>query len=656
LKAHNFLNNLKLSISKKIFLGFGLPVLLMLLVLVLLFTSSEQQLTTAKWVEHTHEVISKGHELTKLLVDMETGERGFLITGNPIFLAPFDDALKVWPAKLTAIKLLVSDNIAQVERISEISKLQQLWLVQAAQKEITARKKVKADNLVSMAEVIQLIEAQTGKDIIDRIRAIKTQFIMVEENLMTKRKLIASNAVKQTKLVVLVGGISSVLLALFISFYISSNIVRNLGKLVTTTEKVSSGEFEHVIEIESHDEFSVLAKSFNSMTLSLKESTEKMESAVKVKTDFLANMSHEIRTPMNGILGMLTLLEDTNLSKQQLEYIESIRSCGDGLLVVINDILDISKLESGKLLLEKQTFDLNKLINESCFLLDNMASQKGLTLSISTDKQLPSYLVGDRLRIRQILLNLLSNAIKFTDKGVVEIILNIDSIKEDECSINIDIIDQGIGISTQDIDKLFKPFSQVDSSTTRIYGGTGLGLIICAQLIRQMAGTITVQSKEGQGSTFSLKLALPIDKAGRAVELNHGAVETPSTTVLASEIPLTILIAEDNNINQIIARKLFSKLGYEVDIAVNGIKAVEAVKNKHFDMIFMDMQMPEMDGVTATKEILLEPMNEHLIIVAMTANVLDQDRNKCFEAGMVGFVGKPINLGDIAKEIKRLKG
>ncbi len=654
--VYKLLNRLDFSIRTKIILGFTIPLLLTSVVLVLLLLSTQRQLSTAKWVEHTHEVIAKGHELINLLVDMETGERGFLITGNEMFLEPFDKALKVWSTKLADIKTLVSDNPAQVERISKISALQQQWLVQAAQKEIAARKEVNNEGLSSMVTVIRLIEAQTGKNIIDQIRVIKAKFIQVEQNLMTERKLAAVKAVNNTELVVLVGGISAVLFAVFISLYISTHIIKNLQKLVKTTDKISTGNFEELVEVDSRDEFLLLAQSFNAMNLSLKESTEKMESAVKIKADFLANMSHEIRTPMNGILGMLTLLEDTNPSKQQLEYIESIRSCGDGLLVVINDILDISKLESGKFLLDPNSFDLRLLINETCFLLDNVASQKGLTTSIFIDRDLPKYLIGDRLRIRQVLLNLLSNAIKFTNQGEIELKLSIDSISTDKCSVNIDIIDQGIGISPQDLDKLFKPFSQVDTSTSRVYGGTGLGLLICAQLIKQMGGSIKVTSREGQGSTFSVKMVLAIDKQGDCVEANDSSVANTHEVDLANEIPLSILVAEDNNINQIIARKLFSKLGYKVDMAVNGLKAVEAVKNKKYDIVFMDMQMPEMDGVMATKEILNKESNMGLDIVAMTANVLEQDKNKCFDAGMVGFIGKPINLDDIVKEVRRLKG
>jgi signal transduction histidine kinase len=652
LKAYNFLNRLNLSIRQKIITAFAIPLLMMMLVSTLLYMANEKQLETAKWVEHTQRVISKGHELLKLLIDMETGERGYLITGNEQFLEPFNTAAQVWTTKLEDLKQLVSDNPEQVERLTKIDYLQKKWLVQAANKEIKARSKVNNSNLVTMNVVIELVEAQTGKAIIDQVRQIKADFITVEENLILQRQEAANKAIEINKLTVVVGFTSTLVLAIFLSLYITTHIVKNLNKLVTTTKRIAEGDFESKVLIHTRDEFNLLGESFNSMSTSLKRSIVKMESAVKVKTDFLANMSHEIRTPMNGILGMLTLLEDTNLSKQQIEYISSIRSCGDGLLVVINDILDISKLEAGKLDLELQAFDLRLMINETCFLLDSMASQKGISISINIDSNLPQYLVGDKLRIRQVLLNLLSNAIKFTNKGAVQLNITLSSIAENNCNIAVEVIDQGIGISVQDLDKLFKPFSQVDTSTTRLYGGTGLGLIICAQLVKQMGGSISVKSKEGHGSTFSLALSLAVAKE---VE-NQNKNRSINITELGSQIPLTILVAEDNNINQIIARKLFSKLGYNVDVVADGLLAVEAVKNKDYDMIFMDMHMPNMDGVSATKKILKAPSNEGIIVVAMTANVMEQDKDKCFEAGMLGFVGKPINIEHMVNEILRLKG
>ncbi len=646
------LNHLNLSIRQKILFAFAIPLVLMTFVATLLYVSTQRQLETAKWVDHTQQVISQGNNLLRLLVDMETGERGYLITGNELFLQPFEQANQVWEKEISSLKLLVSDNPSQVARITKIDRLQKQWLVDAAQKEISARREVSKSDLNTMNTVIALIEAQTGKNIIDQIRQLKSQFIQIENTLMLERKLSAEKAINIAKLVVVIGIISTLLLAVFLSVYIYSYIVRSLNQLMNITTNISAGDFDTEVIIDSTDEFYQLGQSFNSMAVSLKSSIETMESAIKVKAEFLANMSHEIRTPMNGILGMLTLLEDTTLNKQQLDYIESIRSCGDGLLVVINDILDISKLEAGKLELEKKAFDLRLMINETCYLLDSMASQKGISISISIDEQLPKYLVGDRLRIRQVLLNLLSNAIKFTNKGAVELNLILNSLSENDCSFTIEVIDQGIGISADDLDKLFKPFSQVDTSTTRLYGGTGLGLIICSQLIKQMQGSIAVKSKEGQGSTFTLTLNLAV-----AAELeNHLQNKNiKNITELANQFPLTILVAEDNNINQVIARKLFSKLGYKVDIAVNGLLAVTAVKNIAYDMIFMDMQMPEMDGVTATKEILKLPGYENIPIVAMTANVMEQDKNKCIEAGMVGFVGKPININHIINEIIRLK-
>lgn len=639
------------SIRAQIILGLFVPLCLVLVISVLLFNSNERQLETNRWVDHTHSVISRGHELTKLLVDMESGVRGFLLTGQSTFLEPYDMGSYSWPIKLQELKELVSDNPEQVIRLEAIDVLMQQWQAESSEAAITDR--LKLNNLSD--DIVKSVSSKKGKKITDKIRAIKSEFIQVEEKLMTERQADEKLAIESTKSIFITGGVAAVLLALIITYLTATRIVRNLRELVEKSDKIATGDFDAIVEVNSKDEFYVLAKSFNSMTSSLKDSTKKLEHAVKVKTDFLANMSHEIRTPMNGILGMLTFLEDTHLSKQQLEYTQNIRSCGDGLLVVINDILDVSKLESGKLTLESKPFDLMVLINESTCVLDGVASNKGLSITLDIDDKLPAFLLGDRMRLKQVLINLLSNAVKFTNKGLVEIILSVESLSEVDCKFTIEIVDQGIGISANDLDKLFKPFSQVDNSATRQYEGTGLGLNICAQLIKQMQGTISVESEEGKGSTFILRLNLPIAKeAPEPIQPMTLTNQEKHETVLADEIPLKILVAEDNKINQLVAKKLFTKLGYKIDVAANGVEATIAVKNNDYDVIFMDMQMPEMDGITATNEILQEPSTSDIKIIAMTANVLAQDKQRCFDAGMVGFIGKPINIMDIIKEIKRL--
>lgn len=611
---------------------------------ICVYTSLEKQQKTSDLVEHTHKVISSGQALLTLLANMEAGKRSYLIIGNKELLQSFYQTTIKWDAKLESLKNLVSDNPAQKVLLLDIEELQIKWQQETVEKEFATRQQTNKSEQEIMAEVVRLVEQETGKKITDAIRRIQQKFILVEQNLMTIRKAENFKAAQQTKILILAGTLAALAIAGAAIFIIFTSIGRNLKQLIKGTERVSEGDFSQPIKVDSRDEFQRLADAFNMMSYSLKKSIEELETALKVKSNFLANMSHEIRTPMNGILGMLSFLESSKLSRNQREYIDSIRSCGNGLLVVINDILDISKLEAGKLAIETKPFNIRKAVNEVCFLLDNDISRKGLSLRLRVDTRLAQYYLGDEIRIKQILLNLLNNAIKFTEAG--EILVSISQYGDE---VRFTVKDQGIGISDADQAKLFKPFSQVDASITRKYGGTGLGLIICAQLIKQMKGNIKVESELGEGSKFVFKLPLTITNDVPASEII--ADSQTDTKDFAVKYPLSILVVEDNNINQVIAKKMFSQLGYLVAVAADGEKAVQATQNKKFDVIYMDMQMPVMDGVTATKIILEEQVTQPPHIVAMTANVLQEDRDRCTVAGMKDFVGKPIAIDEIKRTI-----
>jgi signal transduction histidine kinase/ActR/RegA family two-component response regulator len=372
--------------------------------------------------------------------------------------------------------------------------------------------------------------------------------------------------------------------------------------------------------------------------------------AVREKTDFLAVMSHEMRTPLNGIIGMTSILLSRALGEQERDCVEIIRSCGESLLAVIDDVLNLSKIEAGRLELEEVDFRPADVIGDSIQIVRGMANGKALSFTTSLDARAPASVRGDMARLRQILLNLLGNAVKFTPQGTIDVSLELKTRTHSAYELLFSVSDEGIGMTDTQLARIFRPFSQAEASTTRRFGGTGLGLAICKQLVEKMGGSIEVQSAPGKGSCFSFTVTMQPAKGDPVLSSLSATSETPSIP----QPGYRLLLVDDNAVNRKVGSLMLKKLGHTVDLAENGCAALDAAAKTRYHLILMDCIMPEMDGFEATRRLRQTVGYTATIpVIAMTASAFEEDRDACFAAGMSGFLTKPVREAELRRTLEQ---
>lgn len=503
---------------------------------------------------------------------------------------------------------------------------------------------------------------------------------------LTEIKAQFYNKLKVVGLIVVFGFFIAFFVAAFLQKYISKPIVDLAGLMGDVIQKMS---YRVRSKYNGTDEIGKLSKAFNNMlekiekheqalseansqleirveerTTELKHKNEKLfeanalaEQSTKAKEQFLATMSHEIRTPLNAILGFQKLLKDTALDEEQKDYVESIDFAGKNLLVIINDVLDLSKIEAGKFDFNLDALNVKQALSSVKELIEFNAKEKNIELVLNHDEEIPETVIGDAARFNQILLNLVGNAVKFTEKGTVTISSKLISNKADLVLCEFTIKDTGIGIPKDKLGLIFERFIQATPDTTRKYGGTGLGLTIVKQLLNLQGGKISVESEEGKGSAFTFYL--PFTKAtGQAKR--SGNTEKRKTDAASGKptpgIKINILVAEDTPLNQKLLKKIVQKWGYDMDVASNGREAITLLEKKDYDIILMDIQMPEMDGYTASKLIrgLQNERKKNIPIIALTAHASNQEAQKCLGLGMNAYISKPFDSNVLLNTIFQL--
>jgi len=682
-----------IKIRSKFFMGILIPLIASVIIGGVSVWGIYSVVKTEEWVVHTNEVLTSVSVVQKSAVDMETGMRGFLLSGKEQFLEPYNTGSKLAFSGIAKLQEKIKDNPQQVKLLDDA------WVVLNDWRDVVAIPNIflrRNSGELSLKDLSSKIGEDEGKEFFDKFRGIIDKFIAEETRLLEIRR--AENDTSINFIYWLIGTVTfaAFVIGLIFAWIVGNLIARPLNKTTDALRLLAKGDMTaKVNEFGREDEVGVLNDAFNSLVTQLTEKNktaalhkqelehnmaeiiegrklveeeaarqielseelafakEKAEEATLAKSEFLASMSHEIRTPMTGVMGFADMLLEELKDEGKRDKVYKIKDATRSLMRIINDILDMSKLEAGKMQIENIDFHLHSEIKNS---LDIFAEkrksdrQQTTKLILDLKDNLPSDVYADPTRLRQLLINLIGNAVKFTSDGTVTI---TGYLCEDKKNFKIEIKDTGIGIKENVLENLFTDFVQADSSISRRFDGTGLGLSICKKLINVMHGEIGVESVYGEGSTFWF--TLPYVKATTEV-IERKAAERVIKKITATK-SLKMLVVDDVAVNQLIIKALMESYSHEVDVADNGVMAVDMAAENSYDLILMDIRMPEMDGMEATKMIRNSAhSNKNVPIIALTADAMVEHKDIYIAAGMNDMAAKPIIREELVATINKVMG
>ena len=578
-----------MKVENRIIFIFGSIVVALVIIIVFSVRSIDQYSKNAQKIAHSREVAAALSANFILMQDVETGMRGYIITGKPKFLEPYYSAVENLEANIKLLRKLNNDSPLQLKRIDTLAQL-------SKQKIALSKENILLRQIDGFEEAIKRVSTEKGKSLMDNIRAVNLR-MQKEENLVLDDNILASGkSLTKTYRIVVFGGAFSILIIILLMFFIRRTLI---------------------------------------LKRALTKSKEHAEELVGFKDQFLSNMSHEIRTPMNAIIGFTKVVLKTDLTSKQREYLSAIKKSGDSLILLINDILDLAKVDAGRMVFERVPFKMAISISDMLHLFEIKMQEKNLKLIKEYDPQIPQVLLGDPLRLHQVILNLMSNAVKFTSQGHITFSARMLNEDEEHVTVEFAVADTGMGIAENKMGKIFENFQQATTGTSRLYGGTGLGLAIVKQLVEAQGGTVSVKSKIDEGSVFSF--VLNFQKTLAEVE--------PEIEIINFNIQLTkikVLVVEDIALNQLLLKTILDDYGFEHDFAENGLIAIKKLETNTYDIILMDLLMPEMNGFEAT-EYIRDKMKSTVPIIALTADVTTVDLAKCQAVGMDDYIAKPLD-------------